>query len=179
MIIDSLAAACGSDLSNPDTPIRFFTALRTLSVGSLIFAHVAKNSEQQTIYGSVFFKNFARSVWEIQSVQDGRELKVGLFNRKCNFGLHAPIGLRYTFLDDAVRIDHLNLDEHPLPEKGLSVPEQVRKALADEKQATAGDLAEVTGLPVDRVKTALSRGADRWCKTAGKRGLEYLCEVRT
>ena len=36
VVVDSLAAACGGDLSNPETAIRFFTALRSLRVGSLI-----------------------------------------------------------------------------------------------------------------------------------------------
>jgi hypothetical protein len=59
LVVDSLAAACGAELERAETAIRFFNALRSLRVSSLTLAHVAKNAEEKSIYGSVFFSNFA------------------------------------------------------------------------------------------------------------------------
>jgi hypothetical protein len=88
------------ELERAETAIRFFNALRSLRVASLILAHVAKNSEEKTIYGSVFFSNFARSAWEMKKAQEAGEhiIRVGLYHRKTNLGpLQQPLGFKLHF----------------------------------------------------------------------------------
>ena len=60
-----------------------------LNCGALVLAHIPKTNEQQQeagIYGSVFYKNFARSTWELKKEQEvgADESVLGLFNRKSN-----------------------------------------------------------------------------------------------
>jgi hypothetical protein len=97
LIVDSLAPAVGADeLEKAGPAIRFFTALRTLNIPSLIVGHTPKQSDgERTIYGSVFFTNLARNVWEIRTnCRDSRLTRMGLFHTKYNIcGRQNPIGL--------------------------------------------------------------------------------------
>ena len=102
IIIDSLGAACGGDLKDAEVAIRFFTALRQLNMTSLILAHTSKDQQAQakTIFGSAFFYNYARSVWELRKVQEIGEdtISLGLFHRKANQSkLHPPLGFNIHF----------------------------------------------------------------------------------
>lgn len=105
LIIDSLAMACGGKPQDSDTAIHFFGVLRQLPCATLTIAHVPKNPEEGTsIFGSVFFKNIARSTWEIRKVHDtgAKDLRLGLFNAKFNLdGGHRPIGFEVSFQDEA------------------------------------------------------------------------------
>lgn len=90
-VIDSAAPACGGDPVDSELTIRVFNALRNLRVTPLILAHVAKNIQEgrtTTPFGSVFWWNMSRSIWEIRraaSATDGR-LTVALTHRKANLG---------------------------------------------------------------------------------------------
>jgi len=68
VVIDSAGLAAGGDLNSPETAIEFFRGIRALNRTSLIVAHAPKNSGG-SVFGSVYFTNLARSVWELQSFQ--------------------------------------------------------------------------------------------------------------
>lgn len=116
LIIDSAAAAMGigSEYRDPaDTAIRFFTALRTLGVSSLLIDHVSKTATAQAggagkPYGSTYKVNLARSTWEMRQGtrrEDGA-VPVALYHRKSNIGpTHSAVGLAITFTTEAVYFD--------------------------------------------------------------------------
>ena len=163
LVIDSLAAACGADLLSPETAIRFFTALRSLRVASLTLAHVAKNAENKSIYGSVFFFNFARSVWEMQKVQEAGDniTRIGLYHRKCNLGpLRRPIGFKMHFAPD-VSLEPLDITEEPDLAEALSLKDRLKAALSQGAK-TAKQLAEEVDAKLPQVKARLSEGREKW-----------------
>ncbi len=170
LIIDSLAAACGSDLYAPETPIRLFASLRSLRVSSLILAHVAKDEDKgRSIFGSVFFGNFGRSVWEMKKAQEVGDsvIRVGLYQRKHNLGpLHRPIGLKLSF-GDAVRITSLDLTEAPELAEALSLSERLKAALKHGAK-TAKDLADELDAKHAQIKARLSDGQGKWCTNVGE-----------
>jgi hypothetical protein len=107
VVIDSAAPACGGDPKDADLTIRMFNALRALRVSSLILAHVAKpqngDTRDTTPFGSVFFLNLARSVWEIKKEQNVRDshLRCVLYHRKCNTGpLRSTLGYSVEITSD-------------------------------------------------------------------------------
>ena len=168
LVIDSLAAACGAELERAETAIRFFSALRSLRVATLILAHVAKNSEEKSIYGSVFFSNFARSVWEMKKVQEtgDRITRIGLYHRKSNLGLlERPIGLKLTFRE-AVQIEPLDLSDVPDLATALPAKERIQAVLKDGLK-TAKEVAEETGIALATVKARLSEGKGIWSVKVG------------
>jgi hypothetical protein len=85
-------------------------ALRSLRVTRLVLAHVSRQGAQQTsgrgyAYGSVFYENLSRSVWELRKDDEGESGALGIFHRKSNLGpRHDPIGVRLAFDDAGKRV---------------------------------------------------------------------------
>jgi len=169
LIIDSMAAACGAELERAETAIKLFAALRSLRVGALILAHVPKNAEEKSIYGSVFFSNFARSTWEMKKVQEPGEMvtRVGLYHRKANLGpLLPPLGLRLVFGSDAVRFEALDLTDEPTLAESLSLSTRLKAVLKDGGK-TVKELADELDSKVPQIRARLSEGQGKWCTALG------------
>ena len=166
IILDSLLAATGGD-SSAEATTKLFIALRALGVSCLIIGHVPKalpeGQEHQTVYGSVFNGNFARSVWELKKEQDVDDdsMILSLVHRKTNLSrLHAPIGLRVTQDRDTTRIrfESCDLSEVESLERDLPVASRIRTFLErDGKVNTAQEIAMELGIKVGTVKYTLSK----------------------
>lgn len=165
LVLDSLAAATCGD-SSAEAATKAFRAIRMLNVGALILAHIPKATEQQQeagIYGSVFFKNFARSTWELRKEQEiGSDTSVlGLFNRKSNLSrLHPPIGIRVqqNSMSSAIQYEPFDLSQTMELEKGLPLASRIINLLEqDGELRSAKDIAEALMAPLGTVKTTLSR----------------------
>jgi hypothetical protein len=165
IVLDSLAAATCGDAS-AEAATKAFRALRMLNRGALVLAHIPKTNEQQQeagIYGSVFYKNFARSTWELKREQEvgADESVLGLFNRKSNLSrLHAPIGLRVrqNATNTAMSYEPCDLSRTLELAKGLPVASRIRDFLErDGLLYAAKDIAEALDVPLGTIKTTLSR----------------------
>ena len=111
LVVDSLAAAAGGDLLH-ESALGFFRALRELPVTPIIIAHTSKNQgeegdDSKTIFGSAFFTNYARSVWELRSKSqpESKELIIKLANRKTNRGMHRDISYKLIFSKGQTRVE--------------------------------------------------------------------------
>lgn len=166
LIVDSLAPACGGDLSVPETAMSFFRALRSLNCTSLVVAHPAKNSERKTIFGSVFYTNLARSVWEVQTYQDvgGNSISLSLFHRKSNLSrLQRPFGLEFLFEGDLGAIKVFPRTVVDVPEVGEKAPvwERIMALLPRSGPLKPKEVAERLGAPDSTVRKELARMRDR------------------
>lgn len=171
LIIDSYGAAAGTSPEGSDYCLPFFNALRSLrSVTKLIVTHTTKAQADQPTgrsrpYGSVYFENECRCVWEIRKTEDiGTDtLTIGAFHRKQNVGrLHPPFGLRFTFQDDAILLTGHDVGTSPDLLARTSLSWQLGEALKRGAQTTE-ELAEATQTDTDAVRKALHR-----MKVAGK-----------
>lgn len=161
IIIDSLGPACGGDLKDAETALRFFNALRQLKVTSLIIAHTSKERDRKTktVFGSVFFEAISRSIWEIRSLQEHgeSEIDIGLFHRKANISkLHHPLGFKMKFGDDYTEVmeeDARTIDEFL---QRMSTQTRITEELKPGKRAVK-DLAEALGIPQNTVSQSLRR----------------------
>jgi len=94
LVIDSLGPAAGGELNSSLSSVAFYNALRSLRdsqgkpLTSIIVAHNAKNpmEKRKTTYGSTFFTNLARYIWEVTKVQDtgSDDADICLYHRKTN-----------------------------------------------------------------------------------------------
>ena len=160
LVIDSLGPACGSDLSSPETAIRFFRALRSLRCSALVLAHIAKNAEAKTIFGTVFFTNLSRSVWELEGDGDGL---LALYHRKANLSARqAAIGLSLTFGQGSVRFESVDVADLQTV-KAPTKAEDAIKACLLEKPLLLAELTKQTGLDAAAIRQALHRGNRKWC----------------
>lgn len=187
IILDSLAAATCGDAS-AEAATKAFRALRMLNRGALVLAHIPKMNEQQKeagIYGSVFYKNFARSTWELKKEQDvgADESVLGLFNRKSNLSrLHPPIGLRVrqNATSTAMAYEACDLSQTLELEKGLPIASRIRNLLEkDGGLYTSREIAEALAAPIATVKSTLSRENQRkWHSIGEGREIKWTCVTR-
>jgi hypothetical protein len=116
LIVDSLGPAARGNLNDPEPAIKYHTALRHLGITSLTLAHTAKDTltRKRTIFGSVFFTNLARSVWECKAEQEigEEEAIISLKHTKANLSrLHPPLGFRFNFSDNKISVGRADLKE--------------------------------------------------------------------
>lgn len=162
IIVDSLGPAARGNLNDPEPAIKYHAALRQLGITSLTLAHTSKDqfTKKRTIFGSVFFTNLARSVWECKAEQETGEDEavISLKHTKANLSrLHPPLGYRFTFEDKAIRIEKTDLRDTGLSGE-LPLSWQIKNLLR-EGSLTMREITEALGKGEDTIKTTLSRMA--------------------
>ncbi len=170
LVVDSAALACGGDLASPDSAIKLQRALRTIGCASLVLAHVPKSipdGQEASAYGSVFFRELARNVWEFQrtgTASSTDPVRVALHQKKNNFGPDmSPLGFELTFNDvnQTVRVEAFDPADEPVFEEKLPVPSRIRNLLEDGRPRTSKQIADELVIKLDTVKSALSRDKGR------------------
>jgi len=164
LIIDSLGPAARGNLNDPEPAIRYHEALRKLGITSLTLAHCSKDqlTKRRTIFGSVFFTNLARSVWECKAEQElgEDEAIISLKHTKANLSrLHSPLGFRFTFTENSIAIAKADLRD-----TGLSgeLPLSLRiKDLLRDGPMMVKQIAETLDANEGSVKTIVNRMAKK------------------
>lgn len=172
-VVDSLGPAAGQELLGAETAIRFFQAVRTLKTAVLIIGHTAKNSETKSIFGSVFFFNLSRNVFELKKAQESQDdlLRIALHHRKSNLTkLHRPFGLELAFAHEQVKFSSFDLGTDAELAKDLPLRDRMVNALG-QGAMTARELADELDAQLGQVKVRLSQkkgslfiqmGQDKW-----------------
>lgn len=107
VIVDSAAPACGGPPEDAAVATRYFAALRHIGGTSLTIGHEAKADEGNWTFGSVFFTNLARNIWNMKSdSEEGDTVKhLGLTHKKFNNGpLSPPIAIK--MVDESIGIKY-------------------------------------------------------------------------
>lgn len=162
LIIDSLGPAAGGNLNDSEPAIRYHQALRTLGGTSLTLAHNAKdlNTDSKSIFGSVFFSNLARSIWQCKAEKEAMSnyVIVGLKQIKASLSpAHSPIGLAFEFDEQANTIFVTKTD---LKDTSLAgdVPLSLRiKDLLRGGAMTVKEISEALDAKENTLRTALHR----------------------
>lgn len=174
LVIDSAALACGGDLASPDSAIKLQRSLRTIGCASLVLAHVPKSiqeGQEATAYGTVFFRELARNVWEFQRANDSNPVRVALHQKKNNFGPALPaLGFEITFSGEAVRIESFEPKDEPEWETKLPTASRIRNLLEDGNLRRAEEIATELGAKLPTVKSELSRHKGRKWQMFGGSG---------
>jgi len=160
LIVDSLGPAARGNLNDPEPAIRYHEALRKLGITSLTLAHCSKDqlTRKRTIFGSVFFTNLARSVWECKAEQEigEDEAVISLKHTKANLSrLHSPLGYKFTFTDNSIAIAKTDLRD-----TGLSGELPLRwqiKNLLKQGPLTIQNLTEQLNSKADTIGRTLRR----------------------
>jgi phage/plasmid primase-like uncharacterized protein len=162
VIVDSAAMAVGGELSSPDAAITLQRALRKINCASIVLAHVSKSvqeGQERTAFGTVFFRELARNVWELSKSDEEHPVQLVLSHTKHNFSAkHPPLGFRITFAAELVRVQHEDVGSVPAFQPKLPVPARIRNLLEDGRPRTAKSISEDLAVLLGTVKSALSRG---------------------
>ena len=171
LIVDSLGPAARGNLNDTEPAIKYHEALRKLltnekvGITSLTLAHCSKDqfTRKRTIFGSVFFTNLARSVWECKAEQEAGEDEavISLKHAKANLSrLHPTLGYRFTFTDNSVTIAKSDLKDTGLANE-LSLSLRIKNLLRAGAM-TVKEIAEALDAKEDSVRTTLHRMAGKW-----------------
>jgi hypothetical protein len=160
LIVDSLGPAAGGNLNDPESAIKYNAALRQLGDTSLTLAHTSKDqlTKRRTIFGSVFFTNLARSVWECRAEQETGEDEavIILKHNKANLSrLHPPLCYRFTFTDTTIGIEKSDLIDTGLSGQ-LPLSWQIKNLLR-KGSFTVKEIAEQLESGVDTTGRTLRR----------------------
>lgn len=164
VVLDSAGPACGGQPESAEATLKMFTALRSLrGVTALILAHEAKNATEKSPFGSVYWTNLSRSVYQMRKVQDleSNVMNVSLLHKKANTGkLQKPLGFRFTFMDDgSITVAKADVRESPELVKGLPTKYQLVSVLRYGSMSVQAMMDE-TGLPKSTIAPALTRGEE-------------------
>lgn len=163
LIIDSLAPAAGISSNDPsEAAVELFRAIRSLPpITTLIIAHQSKDTDgkRKRVYGSVFYENLARSVWEVRKSQEvgDSEMVLSLSHTKFNRKQELPIGLKYSFDDEhnIITVKQTDLAITPLSGQ-LPVSFQIKDLLRSGPE-TVNDMAETLSVTTGVVRVTLNR----------------------
>lgn len=159
VIVDSVGIGCGDNINEAHTANTFALALRSLNTTSLLISHTSKEkSDHKTPFGSVYFFNNARSVWELKKMQEAGEDKItlGLFHRKSNLSkLNKPFGFKFIYEDNAIIVAKQNITEIEEFAKELSLRQRIKKLLSEGKKEVS-EIIERLDAPRGQVTVRLS-----------------------
>jgi len=160
IIVDSLGPAARGNLNDTEPAIKYHSALRQLSITSLTLAHTAKDqlTKKRSIFGSVFFTNLARSVWECKAEQETGEDEaiISLKHVKANLSrLHLPLCYKFTFNDNTINIAKADLRDTGLSGE-LPLSLQIKNVLRSGAKTTK-EIAEVLEANEASMRTITNR----------------------
>lgn len=164
VIVDSAAMACGGDLHSPESAIKLQQALRRIGCASIVLAHVSKSTadgQDKSAYGSVFFRELARNVWELSRPEGSDRVVLSQTGTSCknSFGpKQSPLGFCFLFGDEQVRISSFNpADEVESGfEDKLPLRDRIQRLLSDGVARDSKAIADTLQAPESSVKSTLS-----------------------
>jgi len=161
LVVDSLGPACGGDLNSPQPALDFFGALRSLNISSLVIAHTAKGQSGRSgrsIFGSVFFENAARSIWEINAETEDGCVRAVMSHIKMNGGpKEPPIGMQFIFEKGSTMIVGAKAEEVAAAAGTMTVREKIMQLLSDLPSAMTKRISEDIGEAPATTRTTLNR----------------------
>ncbi len=170
LIVDSVGLAMPARSDGADAneaALRLFSALRHLSVTTLLIDHIAgADVGQEKLatkpYGSVYKAWMARSVWQLRAgstTPDG-VLHVGLWHTKFNAGpKHASLGLGIHFGPGEILIAREEIEDEEL-NAAMPLHSRIYNALLMGGK-TSAQLAALLDEPGNKVRAVLGRMLDR------------------
>jgi energy-coupling factor transporter ATP-binding protein EcfA2 len=160
IVIDSIGIACSAELNKDETANSFAMALRSLETTALCIGHTSKErTDKKTPFGTVFFLNNARNVFEIRRLYKPgeKELTIGLFHRKANFSeLKRPCVFKFRYSEHAIEVEkHDSVREEDFMSE-MPISEQIKHMLTKESM-TIKQLSDLLNTSENVIKVILYR----------------------
>lgn len=179
IVIDSLGPAAGGNLNDPEPAMRYHQALRSLGGTSTTLAHNSKdpNTGSKSIFGSVFFSNLARCIWQCKADKDpmSNYALVSLKQVKASLSiLHPAVGLAFEFDEQSSIITVTKTDLAGTALAG-ELPLSLRiKDLLRNGALTLDQISTELGVDRNVVKTTVYRLADKRKEVLIKTGVNEV-----
>jgi len=162
LIIDSVIGAAKGNVNDSEVAQDFFRAVRRLDVTSLIIHHTAKQTVgSKSPFGSAYFSNEARSVWELSKQQEpgDNKLSIMLSHYKSNDDTrHQPIGVDVMFdkIEGKTTFSKANIEDTAEFQGKLSLRKRIHNTLKSDALSLK-DIVDVLGVPYQQVANTLGK----------------------
>lgn len=181
LVYDSVAFAAHDEPKEAASAISYFRAVRQIGPGSLHVAHITKGEgSDQKPFGSAFWHNSARATYYMErsgESADGRDITVGLFNRKANlWPIQPAFGFQFTFTDDRTLVTRTNLADVQEFAQKLPLWQRVMHLLKAHPPLTLAEIAEELDAKTDTVLKAVQR-SKAFTKVAGHDGVTRIALI--
>lgn len=165
-IFDSVGFAAHDAIESSDAALAYFRTVRQLGIGSLHLAHVSKaEGGDAKPFGSVFFFNSARAVWNLKSTEDSTgagSLTLGVFDKKPSLrARQQPFALEVTFGADRTTIRHSEIADSAEFAPKLSFYQRVRAHLRAGPMTRDQIAAVFDDTKPETIKRSLNRAIER------------------
>jgi hypothetical protein len=165
-IVDSAGYAAGGDPNDAQIALRFYGAVRTLRITTLIIDHTAKgNNDIRTPFGSVYKINSARNIFELKKSQEvgHDQIELAMHHLAMNEGrLLQPMGFRVVFTNDRegvankVEFTATDLMKNPDLAKGIPLARRIQHLLLTSGRMETIDIATELDASIDQVRARLN-----------------------
>ena len=160
VVVDSVGYACGGEPEVPANAINYYTALRTLKCTSLSIGHIAKDIKATTPFGTVYWLNGARSVWEVVKTQEAESHRfhVGLIHRKINNDtLKAPLSFELQFGEQELSFTRQAISMVPDADSKLPLSDRIMAIIQIHGPRSVNELAEALDARTNTISRSLQR----------------------
>jgi len=182
IVVDSLVASAGGDVTDAEAARMFHNAVRSLKVASIGITHTNKSDG---LYGSRFFWNLARQVFRLKSISEPETNPViGLYHEKSNRSqLNLPVAWEVEYEnpdtpDALIRYKVQDIQSVPELAKGTGLRERIIGVLRNGSY-TPMQLADRLNESDEKIRETLERHSATFVKTGGLSDAWTLVEERT
>ena len=181
IIVDSLVASAGGDVTDAEAARFFHNAVRSLNVASIGITHTNKSDG---LYGSRFFWNLARQVFRLTSLSEPETNPVlGLYHEKSNRSkLIAPVAYDVEYGNaesENAYIKYVAQDIQTVPElaKGTSLRDRLI-GLMRNGSMTVEQMSQRTDSPENVILATLERMTDTFIRVDGMSNAWTLISIQ-
>ena len=173
IVCDSIGFAVEGPAESQEGASGYFRYLRQLRIGSLNVAHIPKqydDAREAQVFGSVFFKAGARSVWYIDRAKENPtgEIRFGLYHRKNNIGsLLQPKGFKLVFRGERTIVEAIDLKDVEELAAGYPLLDRI-KAAVSAAPMTVKAISDELGVPQSGINATLGRYKSQFQKLGNK-----------
>lgn len=176
VVIDSVAPATGGEIMGAEPVVRFFQALSSFQCASILIGHVAKGADgkETSAYGSVFYFNLSRSVYEVKKVQEEESgsYRMALYHKKNNLGRRqAATGFALTVSDTTAKVSQFDPQEDPTLSAGLPLHARISQCMNDGHEWTVALLSDYLQADQAVIRKTLNQfSGTRWVRSSEGNG---------
>jgi hypothetical protein len=158
VIVDSVGMAAGGDINQQAIALNFMNAVRRLKTTVLLVHHTAKNQIGKTTpFGSVYFTNASRNIFEIKKTQEDNQnnITVCLVHTKFNYSNKlSPRAIKIIFDEKtATRFEPVDASKIPDFKESFPIYQRIAQELDGHKPMTISEINKASGLPVKTIET--------------------------
>jgi hypothetical protein len=166
--IDSVGMAAGRsyEMADPRSATTMAQAIRQLKTAALLIHHTAKGNipgAPTTGFGSVYYENEARTVWELiaEDVEevdpDTQQMSVTMRHKKVNdMSFERDLSWQFTFTPDTISVKKVDVSDCETAMKGKPVKDRILSLLRDGAMSPA-DIATELEVTENSVRVTLNR----------------------